>query len=388
MAVVGVICEYNPFHLGHARQIRWIRQRFGGGTAVVCCMSGSFVQRGEPAVFDKFTRAKAAVLSGADLVVELPLTAALSSAEGFAQGGVAALDGLGCVDALCFGSEHGQVEPLWAMARLLLSPAFPAALQEELNGKVSFAAARAAAVERLGGDGSLLRRPNDILAVEYLKALENLGSSMEPVTVLRAGDYHDAAPDPEHPSATALRLLLETGGDWQKFMPPEAAAVFAGAPQHRMAWGERAVLARLRTMTDGAFEALPFGSEGLWNRFAAACRREPSVEAILQAVKSKRYALSRLRRMVLCAYLGLTAEDLRRPVPYVRVLAFNDRGRSLLRQARERGKLPVVNAGEAPPGEVYYTLERRAADLYGLFLPPDVPPDCGAEERGRVFYAK
>lgn len=388
MAVVGVICEYNPFHLGHARQIQWIRQRFGQDAAVACCMSGNFVQRGEPAVFDKFTRAKAAALSGADLVVELPMTAALSSAEGFARGGVAVLDSLGCVDALCFGSEHGDAEPLRALARLLLTPEFPAALQEELDGKVSFAAARAKAVEKLGGDGALLRRPNDILAVEYCKALETLGSAMEPVTVLRPGDYHDTEPDPENPSATALRKLLETGGGWQRYVPPKAAAVFAQAPQHRMAWGERAVLARLRTMTEAEFEALPFGSEGLWNRFLKACRRESSTEAILQAVKSKRYALSRLRRMLLCAYLGLTAEDLRRPVPYVRVLAFNDRGRALVRQARTAGKLPVVNAGETPPDREFYALEQRAADLYGLFLPPDVLPDCGAEAGGRVFYAK
>lgn len=387
MAVVGVICEYNPFHRGHLRQLKEIRRRFGRDAAVACCMSGDFVQRGEPAVFSKFVRAKAAVLCGADLVVELPLTRALSSAEGFAEGGVAVLDGLGCVDVLSFGSEHGDVEPLLETAQVLLEPDFDVVLREELKGGMSYAAARAKAAARLGAVEGLLRRPNDILAVEYCKAILRRGSRLRLETVHRPGDYHAVEADRENPSATAVRGLMERGEDWRPFVPEAAALVFAGATRHILKWGERAVLARLRTMTDADFARLPFGSEGLYHKLAAACRRETSVAAIAAAVKSKRYAYARVMRMIQCAYLGLTAEDLRRPVPYVRVLAFNDRGRGMLRQARQSGTLPVINAGETPPDETYYALERRAADLYGFYAVGNPEPG-GAEEAGRIFYRK
>lgn len=387
MAVVGVICEYNPFHRGHLRQFVEIRRQFGGETAVVCCMSGDFVQRGEPAVFSKFVRARAAVACGADLVVELPLTRALSSAEGFADGGVAVLDGLGCVDVLSFGSETGTVEPLMATAQVLLEPEFDAVLREELEKGVSFAAARARAAARLGGDEALLRCPNDILAVEYCKAILRRGSRLVPHTVQRQGDYHALEADPENPSATAVRGLMERGENWRPYVPEAAVAVLEGQTQHFLSCGERAVLARLRTMTDEDFARLPFASEGLHYKLAAACRRETSVAAIAAAVKSKRYAYARIIRMIQCAYLGLTAEDLRQPVPYVRALAFTDRGRALLRLAREWGSLPVVNAGEAPSDARYYALERRAADLYGLYARGNPEPG-GAEAAGRIFYQK
>lgn len=387
MAVVGVICEYNPLHRGHLRQMARIRQRFGDDAAVVCCMSGNFVQRGEPAVFSKSARARAAVACGADLVVELPVTRALSSAEGFADGGVAVLDGLGCVDILSFGSEHGSAEPLMETAGILLRPDFDEALREALESGVSFAAARSTAAERLGADPALLRRPNDILAVEYCKAILRRNSSLRPEAVLRPGDYHATEADRENPSATAVRGMMERGEDWHPYVPEAAAAVFDQETRHTMAWGERAVLARLRTMTDEEFAKLPYGSEGLHHKLAAACRRETSVAAIAAAVKSKRYAYTRILRMIQCAYLGLTAEDLRRPVPYVRALAFSDRGRALLRQARRQGSLPVVNAGEMPPDAAYYALECRAADLYGLYA-AGKPEAGGAEAAGRIFYRK
>ena len=283
MAQAGVICEYNPFHDGHLRQLQWIRAQLGADTPIVCVMSGDYVQRGEPAVFSKAVRARAAVLCGASLVAELPLPAALSSAEGFARGGVAALDALGC-DTLCFGSECGDAAALQAAAQVLLRPDFGPALRRELAAGVSFAAARELAAASLGADGALLRRPNDILAVEYCKALQTLGSPMAPVTLRRDGDYHAAAPSAGQPSATALRGLLASGAPLTGYVPLAAEAAYAGARRHWLRCGERAVLARLRTMDDGAFRALPFGSEGLWHRLAAACRRETSVEAIVRAV--------------------------------------------------------------------------------------------------------
>ncbi len=385
MAQAGVICEYNPFHDGHLRQLQWIRAQLGADTPIVCVMSGDYVQRGEPAVFSKAVRARAAVLCGASLVAELPLPAALSSAEGFARGGVAALDALGC-DTLCFGSECGDAAALQAAAQVLLRPDFGPALRRELAAGVSFAAARELAAASLGADGALLRRPNDILAVEYCKALQTLGSPMAPVTLRRDGDYHAAAPSAGQPSATALRGLLASGAPLTGYVPLAAEAAYAGARRHWLRCGERAVLARLRTMDDGAFRALPFGSEGLWHRLAAACRRETSVEAIVRAVKTKRYAYARVMRMLQCACLGLTAEDLAAPAPYLRILAFDDAGRRILRAARARGAA-LVNAGETPPDAAYWAMERRAADWYGLYAEGDPEPG-GAAAAERVFYCR
>jgi len=385
MTAVGVVCEYNPFHLGHLRQFRAIRERFGQDAAVVCAMSGNYVQRGEPALFDKFTRARAAALCGADLVLELPLTGCFSSAEGFAAAGIELLDALGCVDAVCFGSERGDVGAAERAAELLLRPEFDGVLRDELAAGVSYAAARERALARLGGDGTLLERPNDILAVEYCKALRRLGSAMEPFAVARGGDYHAPLPDAENPSATSLRARVLAGEDWAAYVPAEAAAVFRDAPRYSLAAGERAVLARLRTLSDAEFAALPYGSEGLWSRFRRACREEADLEGVIAAAKSKRYARARLMRMTMCACLGLSAETLRREPPFARVLAFDDAGRALLRRAKNAGRVRLLNAGVPAPDREWRELERRADGFYALFR-ADGAAACGLESSGRVFY--
>ena len=380
MKTVGIIAEYNPFHTGHRKQIERIRAQFRVETAVVCAMSGNFVQRGAPAIIDKTLRAKAAVACGADLVVELPPTVSLSSAEGFAAGGVEILSFL--CDTLCFGAETGDADSLMGIAQALLSADFPPLLRRELEGGKSFPAARADAMEQMGLSGELLRRPNDILAVEYCKAILAQNSSMVPFPIRREGDYHAPAPAPENPSATAVRRLMLTGEPWLPYVPEPAQAVFAGAALHSLAAGERAVLARLRTMTEEAFEALPYGGEGLWRKFLHASRREATLEDILTAVKSKRYTRTRLDRMTMCAYLGITSDILNSPVPYVRVLAFNEKGRAILSGVKKSGVFR--NAGETVR-HPYQELERRWGDLYGLFS-LEGPEQPGAEQRRRIVF--
>ena len=194
MRIAGIICEYNPFHNGHAHQLAVLRE---AGYAPVCVMSGDYVQRGEPAVIPAAARAEAAVRCGAALVLELPPSYALRSAEGFADSGVELLDRLGCAEALCFGSESGDAEALLATARTLLSPELVPLLKQELAGGASFPAARQRALERLGAPGAaLLERPNSILAVEYCKALLRRGSAMRPIVLHRAGDYHGGSAAP------------------------------------------------------------------------------------------------------------------------------------------------------------------------------------------------
>ena len=332
MQTVGVICEYNPFHLGHARQLSLIRQQLEPETAIVCLMSGTYVQRGEPAIFDKRVRAQAAVEAGASLVLELPVTYALRSAEGFAAGGVHVLSQLRC-GFLSFGCESGDGAAIFRAAEVSCSVEFEQALHVRIQTGLSYAAARQRALEALGQDGQLLTRPNDILAFEYCRAILTQNSHMHPLAVLRPGDYHADAPDAEHPSATAVRQLILSGGDWRQYVP--AACTYENAVPHALLWGEKALLARLRGMEQADWVQAAHGSEGLWSKVWKAVQAQPDYERVLEASKSKRYPRTRLQRLLLCAYLGIDTQTLLREAPYVRVLAFDEMGRTVLRQAKK-----------------------------------------------------
>lgn len=380
MKIIGIICEYNPFHLGHQKQLRGIRQEFGADCGIVCLMSGNYVQRGAPAIFDKSLRAQAAIACGADLVLELPVPYALSSAEGFAAGGVRILSHF--CDGLCFGCESGDADSLLATAKALLSPHFPAALRRHLDAGKSFPAARQGALEDLGTDARLLSQPNDILAVEYCKAILSQGSGMVPLPIHREGSYHDTAAHGENPSATALRQLLLEGKAWEAFVPEAARDVLRNAPLHAIAPGERAILARLRSMSDSEFEALPYGSEGLWRKLMHAVHSCGTLEEIIAATKSKRYTRTRIDRMILCAYLGITLDQMLTHPPYTRVLAFSETGRSILKKARLTGDFPHIGEDTGSP---YWALEQKWDDLYGLFR-LDAPEPPGREAKRRVYY--
>lgn len=379
MRTVGIICEYNPLHRGHEKQLRLVREL--GGEGIVCLMSGNFVQRGAPAIIDKSLRAEAALLCGADLVLELPVTAALSSAEGFAREGVRML-GSFC-DDLCFGAETADAGLLLSTAEALLREDFSPALRQQLDKGLSFPVARARALEQLELDAAVLDTPNNILGVEYCKAILSLGCSMRPMVIHRSGDYHNLEADPENPSATAARHRMISGEHWEPLIPEAGKDLFRGASLHSLETGERAVLARLRTMGDEDFEALPYGSEGLWRKLMHESRRQASLEDIAANVKSKRYTRTRIDRMILCAFLGLTEAQIQTSAPYVRVLAFNDTGREILKKARQFGSYP--NIGEKL-GHPYEVLENRADDLYSLFAPN--PEPAGMAEKRRVIYKK
>ena len=379
MKITGIICEYNPLHLGHKKQIDHVRRTGTEDCGIVCLMSGNFVQRGAPAIVDKMRRAQAAVRCGADLVLELPVTYALSSAEGFAAGGVRILSGF--CDTLCFGAETADPQALLSIAQSLLREDFSKFLKEYLAEGISFPAAREAALTAMGCDASLLKTPNNILAVEYCKAILAQNSAMQPMPILRQGSYHDNLPDPENPSATAIRSLM-AGDAWRPYVPKEATECFDGAPLHTLAAGERAILMRLRTMTDAEFEALPYGSEGLWRKFMRESRQKATVEEILSATKSKRYTRTRLDRMLMCAFLGITEKDLAQDIPYVRILALNDRGRQILKQGN--ASIAPINIG-TPVDHPYAALEARCDDLYGLFS-TGIPEPPGANDAYRVHY--
>lgn len=356
MRTAGIICEYNPFHRGHRFQIQRTRALLGADTGIICLMSGNYVQRGEPAIYDKWSRAAAAVEQGADLVLELPITVAVSGAGYFADGAVAWLDRLGCVDHLCFGSECGDLAVLRNTAALLRSERFEEALRQQLKSGVSYARAREEALRTLGGDGDILKTPNNALGVDYLVSILERGSTMEPLTVQRQTGIS---------SATQLREAICAGA-----ASAEIPERLKDQPIHTLEYGERAMLAVLKSRTPAEFEAAPFGSEGLWSKVMKACAAENSLEGILFSCKSKRYTMSRLKRMLLCLFLGITQELIDTPAPYLRALAFNDRGRQLLRGMGEEVSIVTGTVPNTPEAKAYFALECRASDLYGMFAPP------------------
>ena len=381
MRVFGIICEYNPFHRGHKWQIDELRRLAGEEEcAVVCAMSGDFVQRGDFAIERAHARAEAAVRGGADLVLELPLPWAISSAEGFARGGVSILAATGVVDTLAFGSECGNAVKLQRAAKALLRADFPDALREELAKGLSFAAARESAARALiGEDAAVLREPNDILGVEYCKALLQSGSTIAPLAILRkvVGDNGGAAKG--FASASHIRELLTNGENASAYLTAESAAIYArecaaGRAPVTMANAERAILARLRAMREEDFAPFDGGGEGLYHRLYDAVQRETTIDGILAAAKSKRYAYARLRRLLLAVYLGVTPEDTPQRVPYLRVLACNARGREVLRCMKTTAAAPVLTRSADvrrldAGAQRLFALTARAEEQYVLAYP-------------------
>lgn len=377
MKTAGIICEYDPFHLGHLRQFKLIRENLGQDTAIVCAMSGNYVQRGMPAMWDKFTRADAAVACGADLVLELPVTKVLCSAEGFARGGVELLTRLGIVDYLCFGAEHADAPMLLALAEKLDQT--NDTLKEALSQGLSYAAAKQKAAEDTQG---ILSLPNNILAIEYCRALRYFKSPITPLPIQRTGAYHALEADIDAPSATAVRALFPEG-DWQRFLPPPSTQQLKDADWYAMRFGERAMLARLRSLSDEEWSLCAHGSEGLWSKAMKAARRESSIEAITEAVRSKRYPRTRIQRLLLCAYLGITKQDLSLPLFYTRILAASETGRALIRHIKKNSDLPLINPGQTPENTGFYRIETRCSDLYALFTASD-RPCCQMEQNARL----
>lgn len=372
MNVIGIVCEYNPIHKGHLDHIRQSRALLGQDAPVVCVMSGDFVQRGTPAVFDKHLRARAACAAGADLILELPLPWCLSSAEGFARGAVSLLGRLGVVTHLAFGSEAGELAPLTALALAAMEPETLAQIKAEMSGGMGFAPARQKVLAaRLGPEAELLEKPNNILGVEYLKALFSLRLPLTPVTSLRCGSVHDGPSAGPFRSAAEIRSMMEAGEDASAYIPAAAYEILRQGRPVLPADLELAYMARLRMLSEADFNALPDATEGLGNRFYKAVCSEGSVDAVLSAVKTRRYPLSRLRRMLSCAVLGVTAQDAAGLPAYARVLAANARGRELLRAMDDKASVPVINkpatAKELPEeARRVFALGAAARDFYVL----------------------
>ena len=372
MRVCAVICEYNPFHLGHAYHLRAAREA-SGADYILCLMSGALTQRGAFARHDKWLRARAALENGADVVVELPTRFACAPAPDFAGGGVALLTALGVVTHLSFGCEPSAL-PLLASAASLFkaeSPAFSAALRARLAEGLPYPRARALAAEQAENlPANLLAQPNAALALEYLQALPD---TVVPVPVARRGSsYHDASLSALS-SATAVRAALARGDlpDALSAVPsPEAlrAAEESGFVHEEEALTQ-ALLYRLRTARPDELAALYGMDEGLENRFLFAARTCSSREALLDAVKTRRYTRARLSR--LCAYtlLNLTRDfaDANRTPDYARVLGFRKSAAPLLKAVKQRSAIPLITkAADFDRNRKNFALDVLAQDLWSL----------------------
>ncbi|MBQ8181614.1 MAG: nucleotidyltransferase family protein [Ruminococcus sp.] len=381
MKISGIICEYNPFHNGHLYHIRETRKN--GTTHIAAVMSGNFVQRGDTAYMDKLERARLAVRSGADLVIELPVQYSLSSAEKFAEGAVYLLDSLGVVDEISFGSECGSVEKLFeAMETIELTASlhekdirqimekgytYPRALSSVINGKSPEIA-------------GIITSPNNMLAIEYLRALKKFDSSVKPFTIRRAYASHDGITHENgFASASFMREQLAEFNDASaisEYTTPLWADAIANAIRNgttaSMQRLERIMLYKLRSTTADEIECISDVGQGLENRIYGA-RMAGSLEELLFTVKTKRYTMSRIRRIMLCLLLGITKDDMKQLPAYGRILAFNERGKEILAKAKNSTKIPfstsIAKLSQLnETAERFAELEIRASDVYGLAM--------------------
>lgn len=378
MKIAAVICEYNPFHFGHKYQLD--RTREMGATHIVSVMSGDFTQRGDPAITDKFARARTALENGSDLVLELPVKYSLCAAEGFASGAVGIISALGCVDMLSFGSECGSVPALREAAGAVEYAVHSDYFRLLMSGGKSFPAALAEAVKKFYTDDvyDVISSPNNTLAVEYIKALDNIGSRIEPVTVRREGAAHDSGSEEDRfLSASAIRKKILSGENYGAYAPP------TDSPAADIGRLETAILAKLRMMKPDDFENVYDAAQGLGERLYKAVRKAGSLDELYFLTKTKRFTLARIRRAVLCAFLGVDKKMLREQDGYIRILGMNSRGREILSAAKNAGcPLPMDTSLRALMDTSFEahrqgTFQSRCRDIWTLALEKPLP--CGSD---------
>ena len=347
MSIIGIVCEYNPFHLGHLHQIKESKRLLGEDSVIICTMSGDFVQRGEPAAFNKFARAEAACRCGADIVIELPLPWSLSSAERFASGSVDILAAAGCTH-ISFGSESGDIDKLTSLARYAASDSIRQNVKTlyKCSAALPYAKVRQLAIEReVGEDADLLSKPNNILAVEYIKAIINKELDITPCTIKRIGNAHDKKGAEGPRSASELREMLFSGEVINDFIPAEAMEVYrAEMEQGRMLNKdvmEVALVSRLRMFDETYFDNLPDSGEGAGRRLFKSVREHTNTHDMAYYAATRPYPFARMRRMLMCAALGISADSTKGPPPYMRILALNEKGRAYLRKL-ENSAIPVL----------------------------------------------
>ncbi len=374
----ALICEYNPFHNGHKYMLDEMRK--DGCDCIIAVMSGSFTQRGDVAVYSKFSRAKEALAGGADIVIELPCVYAVSSAQRFAQGGYDIIKATGVVDRVYFGSENGDIT--------MLQKAAYATLDDKVNDRVKtlmsegdyYPVALQKAVEEFYGKetADILSYPNNTLGIEYIKALKD--SNIEVRTIKRTGVDHDSEDTTDTvASASKIREMIFSKEDFNSFIPKETEETNPAF----LSFGERAMLLKLRELTTEDIEKLPNVCEGLHNRISAVSKEKNTIDEILTEIKTKRYTHSRLRRILICALLDIKKDHQQRPVPYLRILGFNFTGEQLLKKMNTTATLPlIINVASGyknldSSAKEIFDIDLRATDIRTVFEKSPTP--CGAD---------
>ena len=388
MSAVGIIAEFNPLHTGHKRLIDYAKTL---GDTVACVISGNFVQRGDVAIISKQQRAKFALLCGVDIVAELPVLWSMSTAQNFALGGVWQLYNLGC-QKIVFGSECGDIDALINAADVLNSDGFFEKVSEKAKSGVTFAVARENAAQEMGVDFTLLRGANNNLGIEYILAAKKLNLPIEFHTIKRLGAGHNSNEiDDGFVSSSFIReeLLKSNIGYTERFMPREIRGIIN--PEHiadikRL---ENAILCSLRTKSANDLKNLPDISEGLENKIYFSARVATSLDELYNMIKTKRYTMARIRRLVLSAFLALDNRFFMTTPPYVRVLGFNSNGLEHLKTPQ--GIIPVITRAlqiknlDDDAIKVFET-ECRATDIYNHAL--GVPLECGSEQKMKLLKAE
>lgn len=381
MKISGIICEYNPFHNGHLYHIRETRKN--GATHIVAVMSGNFVQRGDTAIMDKLERARLAVRSGADLVIELPVQYCLSSAEKFAEGAVWLLDSLGAVDEISFGSECGDTEKLSKALSTIEAVALNRSdeIRDIMEKGYTYPRALSAVISGVDeAAASIVSEPNNLLAIEYMRALKRFSSPIKPFTIKRKIASHDGVTANDgFASASYIRGKI-SAGHGAELIREFTTSIWTDAVSQAVRNGEtadisrleRIILYKLRTSSAKEISEISDVGQGLENRLYGA-RMAGSLEELLFTVKTKRYTMARIRRILLSLLIGVTKGDMTHLPPYGRILAINERGREILSAAKGKARLPYATSisklsQKNSIAKRFAELEIRASDVYGLAL--------------------
>lgn len=355
--ILAIISEYNPFHNGHLKHLT-DSKRLTNADFSIAVITGNFVQRGDTSIVDKWTKAEMALKAGFDIVLELPTIYAISSAENFAQGAIKMLNSLGIVDYLSFGSELGEIEPLDDIANLLYREPkeLSSLINQHLKTGVSYPRAREMALMQfLGGHPQhkeALNHPNNILGIEYLKALKKYKSPIEPITIKREYSEHNSNTIKKGiASSTAIRTLLQKKKNIHTVVPFETYELLEkqiedGKMVPSLEVFEKEIIYTLRRMTLPEIAALPDVSEGLENKIKLAANNYNNLKDLIHHIKSKRFTATRIQRILLYALLNITQKDMnmaRRTTPYVRVLGFNKHGKKIVSAiAKQNPKTHII----------------------------------------------
>lgn len=369
MGISGIVAEFNPLHNGHKYLIDRAKK---DSNTVICVVSGNFVQRGDVAIVPKFVRADMALSCGADVVVELPTPWAMSTAQNFAFGAVSQLLAFG-IDSLYFGSESGNLNEIEEVANILLSQEFSSRLSKSNSKGATFASLRSEIVDNmLGYNSAVLKSPNDTLATEYICAAKRLGANIKFVPVKRIGTGHnDSSENGSFSNATLLRneIIKQNFETLNNYMPKECLNLLLGSPIADIKRLDTAIISRLKLLKKEDLVSIPDISEGLENLLYSKIRVSNSYTELLSLLKTKRYTLARLRRIVLSTFLGIDSKFLNTEPPYVRVLGFKD---NLIGQFTDSSKPIVTKVSQIKEldalSKEVFELENSVNEIYALSL--------------------